>query len=331
MRRCASKLCATADADCPVRQWRRLGIAQAEFKEHPLVSLARAKGPQRLGRLRDPGRDLQRGLPSVSRPDTHARWSMPASRRRMLQGVLSGKQTCPSSSEPHRTDPEARLVGVVSAHPLAAEYLRLILSAKWRVEVCSPAATHFEVPILVVDAGVPCMRALVHLLANGSVVKMVVVDQIRSPADLVPLLASGIQAFISYENVGTSLVQAVDTAAQGGLWWPDDVMMALIAERPAGGARRSTATRPLTKAEGEIAQLLARGRPTNKEISRLLGISARTVRFHLANIFMKLGVHDRYSLSEIFGGIPGGAGQEMADRPDSPEPNQFAPTPPAKS
>ncbi len=49
--------------------------------------------------------------------------------------------------------------------------------------------------------------------------------------------------------------------------------------------------------ENEIVGLLQR-RLCDKEISSALGISERTVRFHLQNLFQKLGVHDRYSVVE---------------------------------
>ncbi|SFS89840.1 response regulator transcription factor [Saccharopolyspora flava] len=51
---------------------------------------------------------------------------------------------------------------------------------------------------------------------------------------------------------------------------------------------------PLTKREKEVLDHLARGR-SNRQIGRALGISERTVKNHLRNIFTKLGVGDRTS------------------------------------
>ncbi|MGW3468945.1 helix-turn-helix domain-containing protein [Saccharopolyspora sp. NPDC000995] len=51
---------------------------------------------------------------------------------------------------------------------------------------------------------------------------------------------------------------------------------------------------PLTKREREVLDQLVRGR-SNREIARSLGISERTVKNHLRNIFTKLGVGDRTS------------------------------------
>lgn len=51
---------------------------------------------------------------------------------------------------------------------------------------------------------------------------------------------------------------------------------------------------PLTKREKEVLDQLARGY-SNRQIARSLGISERTVKNRLRNIFTKLGVGDRTS------------------------------------
>lgn len=48
----------------------------------------------------------------------------------------------------------------------------------------------------------------------------------------------------------------------------------------------------LTAREQEVLELVAYGL-THKEIAWRLGISARTVRNHLANLYEKLGIHAR--------------------------------------
>jgi DNA-binding CsgD family transcriptional regulator len=57
----------------------------------------------------------------------------------------------------------------------------------------------------------------------------------------------------------------------------------------------------LTAREGQILQLLMR-HLANKEISKSLDISERTVKFHVSNILAKFGVEDRHGLfPETFG------------------------------
>lgn len=51
--------------------------------------------------------------------------------------------------------------------------------------------------------------------------------------------------------------------------------------------------------EEEIARLVALGR-TNKEVSFALGVSPKTVEWHLSRLYRKLGVRSRTELSVLF-------------------------------
>jgi DNA-binding NarL/FixJ family response regulator len=51
----------------------------------------------------------------------------------------------------------------------------------------------------------------------------------------------------------------------------------------------------LTSREAQVIELLMR-RLTNKDISNVLEISERTVKFHVSNILGKFGIEDRHEL-----------------------------------
>jgi DNA-binding CsgD family transcriptional regulator len=55
------------------------------------------------------------------------------------------------------------------------------------------------------------------------------------------------------------------------------------------GARSNV---PLTAREQEVLSWVARGK-TNTEIARLLRVAPSTVRKHLENVYVKMGVHNR--------------------------------------
>jgi DNA-binding CsgD family transcriptional regulator len=74
-----------------------------------------------------------------------------------------------------------------------------------------------------------------------------------------------------------------------------------LPSRESGGGKRAA---KLTDRETDIARLVA-SRKSNKEIAVTLGISARTVTTHVANIFSKLGVS---SCGELADRIREGAG-----------------------
>ena len=53
---------------------------------------------------------------------------------------------------------------------------------------------------------------------------------------------------------------------------------------------------PLTARERQVAEAIARGL-TNKQIALEFGISAETVKRHLASIYSKLALHGRLALA----------------------------------
>jgi DNA-binding NarL/FixJ family response regulator len=86
---------------------------------------------------------------------------------------------------------------------------------------------------------------------------------------------------------------------------PDEVAAAIRQAFAASGYRTNGATatitpfpheriRPrLTRREVEILKLVAEGR-SNREAGQVLWVTDQTVKFHLANIYRKLGVRNRY-------------------------------------
>ena len=62
---------------------------------------------------------------------------------------------------------------------------------------------------------------------------------------------------------------------------------------------KKTMTLNLTDAEMEVLEGLAQGR-TNKELARQLEISENTVKFHLTNLYEKLGVSNRTQAIAFF-------------------------------
>jgi DNA-binding CsgD family transcriptional regulator len=53
---------------------------------------------------------------------------------------------------------------------------------------------------------------------------------------------------------------------------------------------------PLTSRETEILRLVAEGRP-NRQVAKILWVTEQTIKFHLANIYRKLGVRNRIEAS----------------------------------
>ena len=72
------------------------------------------------------------------------------------------------------------------------------------------------------------------------------------------------------------------------------------AERLDGRVAELAAERDLTPREAEVMRMLAAGR-TRREIADDLVVSTNTVRWHMQNVYEKLGVHTREELAALLG------------------------------
>jgi DNA-binding NarL/FixJ family response regulator len=122
---------------------------------------------------------------------------------------------------------------------------------------------------------------------------VLVIDQPRPSQEILELMALGVHGYVSYSEVG-ELVPAIKSVSQGQFWLK---VNAIQSRRTVGPAVGSSDVGSLTDRERAVIVLLQR-RLSNKEISTELRISESTVKFHLGNIFSKLGLRDRTSVSE---------------------------------
>jgi len=108
--------------------------------------------------------------------------------------------------------------------------------------------------------------------------------RLRPEVDIVALcrvddVASRDAAFAAGATRVTSRDNALEVLRAIQALWNED--MVSPAERP-----------KLTRREVEILRLVAEGR-TNREVARLAWVTEQTVKFHLASIYRKLGIHSR--------------------------------------
>jgi DNA-binding NarL/FixJ family response regulator len=120
------------------------------------------------------------------------------------------------------------------------------------------------------------------------------VTSIAQPSAISELLQTGFQGFVFYSNVDQNLNAAVRLIADGYLWIPAGLRVE-VGDKHSGSVKRDFAG--LTPRERAVSALLEK-RLANKQIAHELGISERTVKFHVSNIFNKLGVHERFSIYE---------------------------------
>ena len=110
-------------------------------------------------------------------------------------------------------------------------------------------------------------------------------------------LAEGAAGYLLKEATPEDLEQAIKVALSGGgnVLSPRVIQNLFDAMESTGNEGGETHRRPaasLTQRETDILALLVEGR-SNRDISRVLFLSEKTVKAHLAAIFRKLGVSNR--------------------------------------
>lgn len=116
-------------------------------------------------------------------------------------------------------------------------------------------------------------------------------------AEKVRLFSWGIDGFVElHKTWQKEIPQAIRSILKGQLWVPPEVLLAFVKQAKDLLDAQLLHGHFLTARGAEILQLLMR-RLTNKEISSALGISERTVKFHVSNILGKLQLEDRHGLS----------------------------------
>jgi DNA-binding NarL/FixJ family response regulator len=155
--------------------------------------------------------------------------------------------------------------------------------------------------ILIIDADalpfplLPFLRTARTAFGDAPIL---VIGKRLSDEGLRGLVLHGVRGFIIYENVEQEICAAAEAVLRGRMWYPPQVLER-CAMLSSALARRNWGERgALSPRESEVIGLLQR-RLSNKEIGCALGISERTVRFHLHNIFQKVGVQGRYGLVDF--------------------------------
>jgi DNA-binding NarL/FixJ family response regulator len=202
--------------------------------------------------------------------------------------------------------PDAVRVCLAVTHPLVEGYLSQILKeAKGLVllsfrEFQQHPQTIPPPNVIVLDittATTPLAQWVRALRTRFPTTKFLSLGGDPSESAILKLLFLGIHGFLSYDDIESSLVQAVKSIAAGRVWAPRQVLQRYVEISSQMLQTGPKASGGLTKRESEILGLLFR-HLANKEIADALHIRESTVKFHVANIFEKFQVHDRSSLQE---------------------------------
>lgn len=201
---------------------------------------------------------------------------------------------------------EARKIHVLIAedHAVVRSGLRSILDSESDIEVVGEASDGDQALTMAQDLlpdvvlmdikmgasdGITATRRIRTIVPSVRVVVLTSYDE----DDLVfSSIRAGASGYLLKEVSAQQLVNALRTVADGfSLIYPS-VARRVLDEFGRPKKSGEEAYGDLTPREREVLKLVASGRP-NKEIGGMLGISERTVKTHISNIFSKLELSDR--------------------------------------
>lgn len=173
---------------------------------------------------------------------------------------------------------------------LAYDWLELVGEAQNGVEAVEFCTNH-EVDVVLMDMVMPLMdgsEATRRILALGKPVKIIILTSFHEQDLVQQALNAGATSYLLKNVTAEDLAKAIQAAYGGFSILAPEATQALVTANHQKHAIGSD----LTEKEREILVLLTKGF-SNNEISRQLSISIATVKFHLTNIYTKLGAKNR--------------------------------------
>jgi len=184
--------------------------------------------------------------------------------------------------------------------------LRVFLELEPDLEVVGEAADGAEAAALTAELlpdvvlldlvmpGVDGLAALETLAEQGLAERALVVTSFGEYRSALPALRAGARGYISKDVDPAALATAVRAVAAGHVLLGPQVSAALVAQAASGGPSAAGEQQgpQLTARERQVLEQIAAGR-SNREIARTLKLAEKTVKTHVSNILMKLGVADR--------------------------------------
>jgi DNA-binding NarL/FixJ family response regulator len=187
---------------------------------------------------------------------------------------------------------------IADDHPVVRQGLRTFLGVQEDIEVVGEAADGAEVvaraeslapDVILLDLKMPDMdglAALRELGERGVPARVLVLTSVAERARVSPVVRAGAAGYIYKDVDPQALVQAIRSVHDGHLLFAPEAADAMLTPESDKDAVA------LTEREREVLAQIATGR-SNREIARALVVSEKTVKTHVSNILLKLGLQDR--------------------------------------
>jgi DNA-binding NarL/FixJ family response regulator len=190
---------------------------------------------------------------------------------------------------------------IADDHALVRIGLTSVIGAEKDMEVCGQASTGAQAvelyrtlrpDVVLMDLRLPDLsgvQATVTIRGQFPDARIVVISSFTPDEEIYSVIAAGAQAYVVKTTEAEEILKVIRTVAGGGRHIPGDIAARLASRIPQS---------ELTDRERDVLKLLVRGL-RNRAIAEGLGISEVTVKSHVGNILLKLGVADRTAAATV--------------------------------
>lgn len=188
---------------------------------------------------------------------------------------------------------------VVDDHPVVREGLVAsledeaefqVVGAAGSAEDALPLVTAQRPDVVLLDLelpGVSGLEAITALVAASPSSRILVLTAYDTDERVLGALRAGAKGYLLKGASLEEIARAIRAVQAGESYLEPRIAAKVVAEL---GPHKRTAA--LSRREREVLRLVADGH-SNKQIARSLGITERTVKFHVTSIFNKLGAENR--------------------------------------
>jgi len=188
-------------------------------------------------------------------------------------------------------------IALADDHALVLEGLRALLSAEPDLSVVATATDgerlldairRFKPDVVAMDLQMPYMDGLTclrHIRTENLPVRVLVISAFGDAQSMRAAMEGGAHGFALKTDSPQMTIAAIRQVAAGKMVFPEAVRRWLV---------HSSKDDPnaLTEREEAVLALLAEGK-SNSQIGTALSLSENTIKFHLRNLYNKLGVTNR--------------------------------------
>ncbi|OPJ59401.1 response regulator [Clostridium oryzae] len=193
---------------------------------------------------------------------------------------------------------------VVDDHLVVREGLKLIFETEESYEVVGEAENGEKALILIdqlkpdvilMDLSMPKMNGIdviKNLNQKNNTIPIIILTTFDDNNLIKEGLSLGAKGYLLKDTTREELIRTVDSAIRGEVLLQPEITKSLFNSKKENLPGNNSFNNSITERELFILQAIARG-CTSKEIAFDMGISERTVKAHLTNIYSKLNVASR--------------------------------------